>query len=105
MDAAKSIGLTWPELGDDELRIRVEPEPDTPGAAGRASARISLATDMADALSLHVHFGATYPDEPPDLTLDALEGDFDDAELASLRTQLDAEVEANLVCRWTTALG
>ena len=55
--------------------------------------------DVADALSLLVHFGATYPDEPPDLSLEALEGDFDDAELESLRTQLDAEAQANLVRR------
>ena len=62
-------------------------------------------TDVADALSLLVHFGATYPDEPPVLSLEALEGDFDDAELGSLRTQLDAEAQANLVRRGRVSPG
>ncbi|KAK0210728.1 ubiquitin-conjugating enzyme/RWD-like protein [Desarmillaria ectypa] len=55
-------------------------------------------------LSLRVHYGESYPDVLPDLSLEAVEGELEDDEVAKLISELNAIGEENLGMAMTFTL-
>ena len=95
-------------LSDDQLAIKVEPdvqnEREPCAAAKLPFSRISAdapparspARARADTLNLLVTYTPTYPDEPPELDIDVLEGEVSDEEKEVLLAGLGESANESL---------
>lgn len=79
------------ELSETDIQIDAEPDDIAEGAEPLK-------------LSLRVHYGASYPDVLPDLSLEAVEGELEDDEVAKLISELNDIGEENLGMAMTFTL-
>ncbi|KAK0450836.1 uncharacterized protein ARMOST_03682 [Armillaria ostoyae] len=79
------------KLSETDIQIDAEPDDIAEGAEPLK-------------LSLRVHYGASYPDVLPDLSLEAVEGELEDDEVAKLISELNDIGEENLGMAMTFTL-
>ncbi|KAK0459700.1 RWD-domain-containing protein [Desarmillaria tabescens] len=79
------------KLSEKDIQIDAEPDDIAEGAEPLK-------------LSLRVHYGESYPDALPDLSLEAVEGELEDDEVAKLISELNAIGEENLGMAMTFTL-
>ncbi|KAG7452539.1 RWD-domain-containing protein [Guyanagaster necrorhizus] len=79
------------KLSEKDIQIDAEPDDIAEGAESLK-------------LSLRVHYGASYPEVLPDLSLEAVEGELEDDEVAKLISELNAIGEENLGMAMTFTL-
>ncbi|KAK0503236.1 ubiquitin-conjugating enzyme/RWD-like protein [Armillaria luteobubalina] len=79
------------KLSETDIQIDTEPDDIAEGAEPLK-------------LSLRVHYGASYPDVLPDLSLEAVEGELEDDEVAKLISELNGIGEENLGMAMTFTL-